>query len=177
MSLLHFNVRSIFKNKHLLEEFLHDKDQCPSILAKFETKLSDNKVNQALIPNYNFLFSLSSTNAGGVGLYVRSDLMGIRRQDLDFDSNESENLFVEIKLTSKKVVVIGVLYRYPASNFSKFQEQLLQTLDKLGQNKQDFVLCGEFNIDLLKQEFKLCINDYQNAIYSESCCNIINKPI
>ena len=103
--------------------------------------------------------------------------MGIRRQDLDFDSNESENLFVEIKLTSKKVVVIGVLYRHPASNFSKFQEQLLQTLDKLGQNKQDFLLRGEFNIDLLKQEFKLCINDYQNAIYSESCCNIINKPI
>ena len=22
----------------------------------------------------------------------------------------------------------------------------------------------------------MCINDYQNAIYSEGCCNIINKP-
>ena len=174
LSILHFNVRSIVKNKHLLEEFLHEVDQCPSILAISETKLSDNKVNQALIPNYNFLFSHSSTNAGGVGLYVRSDLISIRRQDLEFDSNESENLFVEIQLTSKKVVVIGVLYRHPASNFSKFQEQLLQTLDKLGQNKQDFVLCGDFNIDLLKQEFKLFINDYQNAIYSEGCCNIIN---
>ena len=103
-------------------------------------------------------------------------MISIRRQDLEFDANESENLFVEIKLTSKKVVVIGVLYRHPASNFSKFQEQLLQTLDKLGQNKQDFVLCGDFNIDLLKQEFKLCINDHQNAIYSKGCCNIINKP-
>ena len=63
-------------------------------------------------------------------------------------------------LTSKKVVLIGVFYRHPASSFSKFQEQLLQTLDKLGQNKYDFLLCGDFNIDLLKQEFKLCINDY-----------------
>ena len=73
-------------------------------------------------------------------------------------------------------MVIGVLYRHSASNFSKFQEQLLSTLDKLGQNKQDFLLCGGFNIDLLKQEFKSCINDYQNAIYSEGCSNIIYKP-
>ena len=76
---------------------------------------------------------------------------------MEFDSNDSENLFVEIKLTSKKVVVIGVLYRHPASNFNKFQEQLLQTLDKMGQDKQDLLLCGDFNIALLKQEFRSCI--------------------
>ena len=37
LSILYFNVRSIVKNKHLLEEFLHDIDQCPSILAVSET--------------------------------------------------------------------------------------------------------------------------------------------
>ena len=37
LSILHFNVRSIVKNKHLLEEFVHDIDQCPSILAISET--------------------------------------------------------------------------------------------------------------------------------------------
>ena len=43
LSILHFNVRSIVKNKHLLEEFVHDIDQCPSILAISETKLNDNE--------------------------------------------------------------------------------------------------------------------------------------
>ena len=65
---------------------------------------------------------------------------------------------------------------HPASNFRNFQEQLSQTVVKLGQNKQDILLCGDFNIDLSKQQFKSCINDYQNAIYSKGCCNITNKP-
>ena len=38
------------------------------------------------------------------------------------------------------------------------------------------MLCGDFIIDLLKLEFTTCINDYEYAIYSESCSNIINKP-
>ena len=113
LSVIHFNVRSLVKNTHLLEELLIDLDQCPSILAISETKLNDDKVSQAMISNYNFFFSNSNTNAGGVGLYVKSDLITTRRQDLEFDSNNSENLFIEIRLASKKVVVIGVIYRHP----------------------------------------------------------------
>ena len=52
-------------------------------------------------------------------------------------------------------MVVSVLHQHPTINFSKFQEQLLQTLNILDQSKQDFLLCGDFNIDLLKQEFKM----------------------
>ena len=114
-------------HKHLLEEFPHDINQCPSILAISETTLNDNKVNQALIPKHNFLFLHTNTNAEDVGLYVRNYLISIKKEDLEFDSNHCENLFVEIKLTSKKVVVIGILCQHRTSNFSKFQEQLSQT--------------------------------------------------
>ena len=43
LSISHFNVRSIVKNKHLLNEFVHDIDQCSSILVISETKHNDNK--------------------------------------------------------------------------------------------------------------------------------------
>ena len=120
--------------------------------------LNDDKVNQALILNHDFLFSHSTTNARDVGLHEKNDLISIREQDLKFDSNDSENLFVEIKLTSKKEAVIGVLCRHLISNFSKFQEQLSQTFYKFEQNKHDFLVCGDFNITF--QSKNLSINDY-----------------
>ena len=93
--------------------------------------------------------------AVGVGLYVKSNLITTRRLHLEFDPNDSENLFIDIRLSSKTVVVIdvirgvarGVIYGHPTSNFNKFQEQLLQTFQK----KQDYLLCGGFNINLLKK--------------------------
>ena len=129
-----------------------------------------------MFSNYDSFFSNSNTNAGGVGLYVKSDLITTRRQDVEFDSNDSENLLIEIRLASKKVVGIGVIYRHPTSNFNKFQEQLFQTLNKLNQKKQDYLLCGDFNIDILKQEIKPKIYNHQTAVCSEGCTSLINKP-
>ena len=46
----------------------------------------------------------------------------------------------------------------------------------MGQDKLDYLICGDFNIDLLKREVKPKISDYINTILSEGCSNIINKP-
>ena len=63
-------MRSLSKNKPVFEELLCEPDNFPDILAISETKLTDEKVICAKIPNYNFVFSNSSTNAGGVAFYI-----------------------------------------------------------------------------------------------------------
>ena len=43
-------------------------------IAISETKLNSNNVSKIKIPNYNFLRSDSSTNAGGIGLYIKDTI-------------------------------------------------------------------------------------------------------
>ena len=178
LSVLHLNIRSIAKNKNILEECLHELNCCPDIqvLAVSETKLNKNNVNLASIENYSMVYSNSSSNAGGVAIYILNNSKFTRREDLEFNSGDSENVFVEITLHSKKVIIFGLIYRHPRNSFSKFQDKFLQTIIKLGQDKLDYLICGDFNIDLLKREVKSKISDYINTILSEGCSNIINKP-
>ena len=95
-------------------------------------------------------FSNSSSNAEGVALYVLNHFKFYRRLDLEFNSFDSENVFIEITPDSGKVFVISVVYRHPTNKFDEFQQQFLQTVDKLEKDKREFLICGDFNIDLLK---------------------------
>ena len=52
----------------------------------------------------------------------------------------------------------------------------MQTLKKMIDEKQEYFLCGDFNVDLLKHESIKNIGKYLNALYSEGCNNVINKP-
>ena len=50
ISVIHFNVRSIIKNKRKIEELLYDLNKSPDIIAISETKLNDDsKLGQANI--------------------------------------------------------------------------------------------------------------------------------
>ena len=169
-------MRSLSKNKPVLEELLRKLDNFPDILAIFETKLTDEKVNCAKISNYNFVFSNSGTNAGGVAFYMLNKLHFTRRHDLEFKTDDTENVFVEVKLNTRKKIVIGLKYRHPTSNFTAFQNKFTSILNLLNQTKQEYVICGDFNIDQIKLEKNSKINKYFNAVYAEGCINLINKP-
>ena len=169
LSTLHLNVRSILKNKHVIVEFLIELGSCSEILAITETKLNDDKLNYTSKSNYSFVCCNSRTNAGGVAFYILNSLEFNIREDLGFNSDDSENLFIEVNLTKSKVFIIGVICRHPTSSLTKFQEQFLLTLNKLAHDKLDFVVCGDYNIDLLKHEIKQTVNDYINAVHSEGC--------
>ena len=71
--LLHFNVRSLSKNKDKIDEFLHDFERLPDLVAISETKLNENSIGTSniSIPNYCFLRNDSPSNAGGVGIYIK----------------------------------------------------------------------------------------------------------
>ena len=80
--LLHFNVRSLPKNKDKVEEFFNGMSRIPDAIAISETKLNANSVTNVNIPNYTFLRKDSPTNAGGVGLYIKQSMQFRLRNDL-----------------------------------------------------------------------------------------------
>ena len=73
-----------------------------------------------------------------------------RRHDLEFQSADSETVFIELNLAANKKIIVVVRYRHPTNTFNEFQDVLLQTLNKMDHEKYDYFLCGDFNIDILK---------------------------
>ena len=84
-----------------------------------------------------------------------------------FKSCDSKNIFIEINLTNQKSVILGVVYRHSSSYVTDFQDQFTHTLNRLTCCKHEFVIGGDFKIDLLRYDCNPKKSNYVNAIYAE----------
>jgi len=64
LSLLHCNIRSLYKNIDKLEEIVTPCSKTPDIIALLETRIKDTSII-ATLPGYNFINENSQTQAGG----------------------------------------------------------------------------------------------------------------
>ena len=67
VSYFHFNVCSLGKNKHKLDDFFLMIEANPTFIAISETKLMSNYILNVDIPGFTFIHNPSQTNSGGVG--------------------------------------------------------------------------------------------------------------
>ena len=70
LTLMHFNTRSLIKNKDKIESLLFEISFLPDLIAITETKLNSFTAHLASIEHYNFSYVNSMSNAGGVGIYI-----------------------------------------------------------------------------------------------------------
>ena len=175
LDIIHFNVRSLPKNEKNIEELLLNLTKKPDIIAITETKLNNNiaktQLNDSDLINCNFL-----TKAGGVALHVSNSLIFSKIEELSTATTHYELLFIEIDVENKKQknLVIGVFYRHPSSSVLEFQTQFVHTLNNLTQRKKEYVICGDFKVDILKKSS--ITNTYIDHAYAEGCFCLIDKP-
>ena len=158
---VHFNMRSLPKNKHKINSFLGQlpKECLPTMMAISETKLNPAYVNTAEIEDYQFEHVDSQSLASGVGIYVRKDIQYSVKPKISIDCPDCENLFIEFmskqnsnkKQTTRSLMIIGVIYRHPSGSYVTFQEQLSKILQNISYSNQAYILMGDYNIDLSKQ--------------------------
>ena len=79
---MHFNTRSLSKNKNKIDNFLIDIERMPDAITISETKLNANSSLTLNFTNYKFIRYDSVTHAGGVGLYIKESLRFTLRKDL-----------------------------------------------------------------------------------------------
>ena len=60
--MVHFNTRSLAKNKHLIEEFITEVKYSPEVIGISETKINSNTCLNLNIPGFDFFHNDSSTN-------------------------------------------------------------------------------------------------------------------
>ena len=93
---IHFNLRSLPKSRYKIEDFLLQLHNLPHIIAITETKLNSSNLDQAELENYHFEHIDSVSNAGGVGMYIRNDLKYLLKSDIVVNSEDCENIFIEM---------------------------------------------------------------------------------
>ena len=107
------------------------------IIALTETKILKSQTNT---PNalfgYSFVHTDTTTNAGGVDLYIKNNIYFEIRHDLLIYSNDCECIWIEIELKDKHNI-IGVVYKHPTYKYDEFQDSFLKTLHKLNESKHN----------------------------------------
>ena len=176
MSFFHNNVSSLKGNlenfqTHLLDELNFHF----SVIGVTETKIKNvNSIDfNPEIPGYTFEYVLTPLSAGGVGMYIDSEL---RYTVLEKSSNKAfQALWVEIRQTNVANIICGVLYHQHNSpeQFLRYFEETAENLVATG--KPVYVMT-DTNINLL--HFNSCnyAQDFLLTLQSLNLAPCIDKP-
>ena len=129
------------------------------------------------LPGFEFYHTVSTTSAGGAGLYVSDMCEHKIRNDLDIKiDGECEAKFVEIITTnsSSKNVIVGSIYRHPHDNHFEFLRDISERIECI-QKKCHVVILGDININT-KDNSDKNTQDYKNTLLSLGLRNTINLP-
>ena len=104
------------------------------------------------------------------GIYIKNGLDYRVRDDLALNSpGNFEVMFVEIILSDRKNLVVGCIYRHPSSavSVSDFASKHLEpVLCKIGGERKECALMGDFNVDLLKCSDSNAAGEFYNGLSS-----------
>ena len=166
-SVVHLNVQSIRHKLDIIEAELSNFD----ILAFSETWLTPSIPNKDLdIFSYSEPFRKDRQDGyGGIALYVKENIPCKLRPDLDV--NGLENLWIEVSLLSKKILV-GIVYRPPnsGSHVIDLIENNIETALDAGIN--NVILCGDFNLDYNSN----CSRKLKQILELYNCNQLIAEP-
>ena len=85
----------------------------------------------------------------GLALYVHNSIQNITTRRTDFETQCIESLWVEIRNPKTPSLLAGYVYRNPAAT-NKWYDEFVAMLDEVTESKNNVLLLGDFNIDLLK---------------------------
>lgn len=180
-STIHVNARSFRENFDHFKTFLSTLSHSFSALAFTETWLHNDTSHLYNLSHYNAIHSCREMKrGGGVSLYVSDSFNYILRKDLsnDFNLTLVESLFIEIPsccLFKGKSIVIGCIYRPPASDINTFIDALDSTLDIISKEHKLCLLHGDFNLNILHADHT-ATHDFLNTLYSVNFYPLITKP-
>ena len=116
---------------------------------------------------------------GGVGIYVNNDLEFKPRPDLalpDISALSIESLFIEIRRSLSKNIIIGVIYRPPNSNVNDFVQNFNSLLAKIGKENKLSYLLGDFNLNPMNYHSHSLTGEFVDVSYANVFVPLIVRP-
>lgn len=177
LSFLHLNIRSLQRNFDNFSNLLLKININFTFIGLSETWLKDSETLMD-IPGYRFIHNpRHNRTGGGVGLYFSDHLNFKLRSDLCYDDIEcAESLFIEVLKPKGKNIVIGVVYRPPASDLNAFVQNTDTLITKIARENKICYLMGDFNINLLNYKNHELTNEFLDIMYSNMFFPLITRP-
>ena len=169
----HLNINSIRHKFEVLKSMIHDN---LDILVITETKIDESFPSiQLKIERFSEPFRFNRTDTGGIIIHIRSNIPAkIIKNDLP---KHIEGLFVELNLHNKKWVIFGG-YNPDRVLISDFLSHVGNSLDMFIRNYDNFLLLGDFNVEMIDERLKEFCNIYnlKNLIKEPTCFKSFLNP-
>lgn len=164
LKILYLNIRSLRHKLHDLESLVQSFEIQPDVILLTEIWIREEENRKFNLQNYKpFFANRKTTQAGGVCIFVRDDLICHEIMNLD----EEETSWLGIKLL-KVNINIFVIYRSPSANTEHFLQNFEELLTKSNEN----IIVGDINLDMLKPN--TTSNKYKELIEGQGHL-LINK--
>lgn len=177
---MHHNIRSLIENGDNLKILLNELSEtglCMDIVLLCETFLTD---KNCMLPNINGYRKIEkhrkNSKGGGVALFLNQHIQYKIRDDLSlFDEGVFESLFIEISLNGR-CYVVGEIYRVPNSNVQVFLDHYSYIIEKVRNENKEILIGSDQNLDLIKLDSQVNIQEFLDTNYSNGIIPVIDKP-
>ena len=174
---LFFNARSLNANFDHIKDFMCTLNIPFDVITISETWVEVEKTTDYEMLQYQAFHKVRShKKGGGVAIYVnnRFDCTIVERKSMCIENNV-ECLTVELNMPKMKNVIISCVYRTPGARLDTFCESLETIISGMNVNKAIYI-CGDFNIDLLKNNIHTSTKKFLDMMYSLGMYPLISKP-
>ena len=204
LTILSLNIASLFSKLNSFKLFLNNitsNEKRPDIIVVVEThiKEADSGYTEVelknILPGYSFFHKGRKTKrGGGVGIFVSKSLKSeaeIHREaetKIKFSEEIFENLVIKIPDSirtgvgnCKKDLIIAAIYRQPKNgtgneNLEAFNLEMGKLLKVIDKRRNEIVIAGDMNLDLLKYETHLPTANYLDLIIDHRLLPRIVRP-
>ena len=180
LSFLHSNIRSMPRNLDRFEEYMSNINTKFSFIGFSETWLKPENENcyglSGYVAEHN---SRVHKVGGGVSLYIKDGIQYTKRDDLCNMSTVAETVFIEIDKDVFRYdnnIIVGVLYRPPDTDISKFNEFMKDLTSKIKTECKSCYILGDYNVNLLNADNHSPTQEFVDTMYSKSLFPSIIKP-
>ena len=172
ITIFSFNIRSMVSNFDSFSSELLYSNKLFDVMGFCETHLTDSTDRPYTIDGFNQFTRNNVSNKGGVCIYIRNNIVCRERNDLSTTKEHLEAVFIEC-LLMKKSMIIGMIYRRPETSIDRFMEDMVTTLDKISDR---CILMGDFNLNLLKVNDNIQVQNFTNLMTQYSFYPTVTKP-
>ena len=126
---------------------------------------------------YEAFHTIRSHKKGGCfAIYVKNifDCTIVNSKSMCIENN-LECVAVELNMPKMRNVIISCVYRTPGVQLDTFCESLESIINGMNINKAIYI-CGDFNVDLLKNNIHTSTNNFLDMMYSLGMYPLIPKP-
>ena len=150
LRIIHLNVCSL-RNKMAEIRLFCDMHK-PHILSINETWLDESfPDNQVSLTGYNIIRQDRDCNGGGLAVYVAESL-DFERLNMDTDNilihPDIETIWIELKPSKSKNIMLGFFYRPPNFDATSFLEGIEILLEVFSRDDNELILVGDFNFNM-----------------------------